>query len=77
MQLSIATTLVAFFGLAAAVPLEARAPEAGATICSGENFTGECIAVSIPYNECQKVPAALAGNIGSFTLAGGALCRIT
>ncbi|KAF2678450.1 hypothetical protein K458DRAFT_317008 [Lentithecium fluviatile CBS 122367] len=76
MQPSIPTTLIAFIGLATALPLDARAP-GDVTFCTGENYTGECTTLSVPFYECQKVPAEFAGNVGSFKVDAGAYCRIT
>lgn len=76
MQPSVAATLIAFFGLAAAIPLESRAP-GDVILCSEANLTGDCVSLSVPFNACQKVPASLVDNVGSMKVDAGAFCRIT
>lgn len=76
MQPSITATIIAFFGLAAAIPLESRAP-GDVTLCSEADYAGDCVSLSVPFNECQKVPASLVDNVGSMKVDAGAFCRIT
>jgi hypothetical protein len=56
--------------------IAARAPGA-VLICTGENYTGTCTTVSVPFNECQTLIAPFFKDVGSFKPDTGTLCRIT
>ncbi|KAF2191387.1 hypothetical protein K469DRAFT_656235 [Zopfia rhizophila CBS 207.26] len=74
-----AATLLSLFAVSTALPtekVEARTP-GNVKICTGANYTGECITVSAPFNQCQKLSAPYLENVGSFKPDAGAFCRIT
>ena len=69
--------VIALVGLASALPFQASTSTTTVALCTGENYTGECTSLTVPFNACQPVPPAFAGNVGSFEVADGAYCRIT
>ncbi|KAJ4305285.1 hypothetical protein N0V90_000816 [Kalmusia sp. IMI 367209] len=76
----VASTILALFGAAAALPSRNIQARDGITVTfyPEANFGGEPVVVSdIAADQCQSVPAEIAGNVGSIQVANGALCRIT
>ncbi|KAH7139235.1 hypothetical protein B0J11DRAFT_38597 [Dendryphion nanum] len=74
-----ATPFLLFAPLIAALPtanLAVRAP-GDVLICTGENYTGDCQTLSVPYNTCQTLSAPFYKNVGSIKPDAGAFCRIT
>ncbi|KAF2244312.1 hypothetical protein BU26DRAFT_522981 [Trematosphaeria pertusa] len=79
MQTFIAATIIALIASTTAAPtqnLAARAP-GDVTICTGENYTGECTTLSVPFYDCYHLEAPYLNNVGSFKVDAGAYCRIT
>ena len=46
-------------------------------LCTGPNYTGECVAIEVADNQCQQLPQQFLRNLGSFRPEGGVLCRLT
>ncbi|KAF2712198.1 hypothetical protein K504DRAFT_531334 [Pleomassaria siparia CBS 279.74] len=71
-------SVVAFTSALPTTIIDARAEDqATATVCQGENFTGDCIDIPANYNQCVVLPEGYINNTGSFKVAPGAFCRIT
>ncbi|KAF2111750.1 hypothetical protein BDV96DRAFT_602799 [Lophiotrema nucula] len=69
--------LAALTAITSAAPtLETRTP-GSVLICTGENYTGECERLQVPFNTCQQLAAPYRNNVGSFRPDVGAYCRIT
>lgn len=79
-MLYITAALLAFVGSIAAQPsrsLQAR-DDLTITFYPQADFAGKPVVVSgVASNECQAVPAKIAGKVGSIRVSAGALCRIT
>ncbi|KAF2016087.1 hypothetical protein BU24DRAFT_193328 [Aaosphaeria arxii CBS 175.79] len=75
-----AAAILAIVPLIAAAPAcPAPAPEVtgNVRICTGENYTGTCISVEAPNNQCQQLSDPYLKNVGSFKVSPGWQCRIT
>lgn len=71
-----AIALASLITLNSALPATSQAP-GDVLICTGENYTGDCETLSVPFNACQILSAPFTNNVGSFKPAPGAFCRIT
>jgi hypothetical protein len=73
---AILTTLLT---LSSALPtaLENRREGTEVIICTGEHSTGECESIKVEFSVCTQLQPPFWRNMGSFSVAPGAFCRIT
>jgi hypothetical protein len=70
--------IASLLSLASALPTDLKTRATGqVVICTGENSTGTCEAQQVEFNECIQLKAPYLNNVGSFSVAPGAFCRIT
>lgn len=70
------TLLASILVCSSAKPIERRDP-GDVLLCTGENYTGDCLTINFPFNECTELPALVYKNLGSLKVAPFAYCRLT
>lgn len=76
---TVTATLLSLLTLTSSAPtqnLAARTP-GNVFLCTGENFSGECETILVPFYKCLPLPSPFYKNVGSMRVDPGAFCRIT